>query len=95
MDKHRPNVPGVAELLLDLADGLKVSSAVEGVTAVEEQLDEVLGHIATSNIQTLGDMGQGVSLNNGHNMGHTITRVNDHTRQQSCCRKDRASRGDD
>lgn len=66
-------IPSIAELLLNLADSLKVGCAVKSVTTVQQKLHQVLGHIATGHIQTLSDMREGISLNNWNNVGHAIS----------------------
>jgi hypothetical protein len=73
----------IAEFLLDLANSLEICSSVEVVSTELEQLDKVLGDIASSNIKTLGQVGKGESLINRNNVGHTITRIDDNTGQKS------------
>jgi len=68
-------VTDVAELLLDLTDGLKIGSAVEGITTEEEELDEVAGNIGTGDIKTTDEVGHGVTLTDRDDVSHTITRV--------------------
>jgi len=46
----------VAELLLDLTDGLEISGAVKVVSAKLEELDEVLGDITTGDVETVSEM---------------------------------------
>jgi len=68
-------VANVAELLLDLTDSLKIGSAVEGITTEKKKLDEVAGNIRTGDIKTTHKVGHGVTLANGDDVSHTITRV--------------------
>ena len=88
-------VRNVAELLLDLTHGLKVGRAVKVVAAELEELDEVLRHVATGDIETLGEMRQREALVHGHDVRHTITRVDDDARQETCIARVREGRLDE
>lgn len=70
-------ITDVAELLLHLTDSLEVSGTVEGISAVEEELDKVLGDIASSNVDTLGQVGQTNSLVDGNDVRDSISRIED------------------
>jgi hypothetical protein len=70
-------------LLLDLTDGLKIGSPVEDVAAEEEQLDEVTGDVTAGDVETTGQVGQREALVHGHDVGHTVARIDDHTSQQT------------
>lgn len=51
----------------------------EGIAALGEDLHEVVGQIAASQVQTHDGVRQGVALIDGHVVGHTITRVQHNT----------------
>jgi len=74
-------VSDIAELLLDLTDGLEVSGSVEGITTEEEELDEVASDIATGDIKTLRQMRKSKALEDRNDVGDTIARVNNNTGQ--------------
>ncbi|KAI3478475.1 hypothetical protein L1887_59529 [Cichorium endivia] len=76
-------VADVAQLLLDLTHRVKVGGAVEGVSAHEEQLDQVARHVATRHVQTLGEVGQGETFEDGHHVRHTVARVDHDTRLET------------
>ncbi len=44
-----------------------------------EKLDEVTSDVTASNIQTTSQVRKRIALIHGHNMGHTITGINDNT----------------
>lgn len=46
------NIPDVAQLLLDLANSFEISGSVEGITSIEQKLDEMSRYMTTSHIQT-------------------------------------------
>ncbi len=69
----------VAQLLLDVTDDFALSSGGEGVTALSQNLHEVVGKIATSHIDTGNGVGQSKTLVDGDNVSDTITRVQDDT----------------
>ncbi len=51
----------VAQLLLDVPDDLALGGGGEGVTALREDLHEVVGKVATRQVQTKDGVGQGVA----------------------------------
>src|SRR4051812_19805682 len=65
----------VAQLLLDVAHDLTLSGGGERVTTLGEDLHEVVGKVATGEIETEDGVGQSVTLVDGHGVGDTITRV--------------------
>ena len=76
---HHLSAPSKAQLLLDLSDRLKVRCPVEGVTAHEQQLDKVSGDIATSDVETLGEVWEGKSFIDRDDVSNTVTRIDDNT----------------
>jgi len=76
-------VADVAELLLDLTDGLEIGGSVEDVAAEQQQLDQITSDIATGDIETSGQVGQRKTFVDGHNVRDTITRVDDDTSQKT------------
>lgn len=75
--------PDVAQLLLDLADGLEVGGSVEGVATHEEEFDEVAGDITTSNVQSPCQMRECEAVVYGDNVSDTISRVDNNTSSQT------------
>merc|ERR1712172_360738 len=69
----------IAELLLDVTDNLTLSSGGERVTALSEDLHEVVGELTASQVQTEDGMGKGITFIDGDVVGDTITRAHDHT----------------
>lgn len=78
------DAPRVAQLLLDLADRLKVGRAVEGVAPHEEELDEVPSHVATGDVEALGEVRERKALVDGDDVRHTVARVDDDARLEAC-----------
>merc|ERR1712095_27523 len=69
----------IAELLLDVTDNFTLSGGGERVTALSEDLHEVVGELTASQVQTKDGMGKSITLVDGDGVGATITRVHDHT----------------
>merc|ERR1719158_609591 len=69
----------IAELLLDVTDNLTLSGGGERVTALSEDLHEVVGELTASQVQTKDGMGKSITLIDGDIVGDTISRVHDHT----------------
>merc|ERR1719361_1393170 len=69
----------IAELLLDVTDNFTFSSGGERVTTLSEDLHEVVGELAASQVQTEDSMGKSITLIDGDSVGDTITRVHDNT----------------
>jgi hypothetical protein len=65
----------VAQLLLDVAHNFALGSGGERVSALGEDLHEVVSQIASGQIETHDGVGQSVSFVDGHSVGHTVTRV--------------------
>merc|ERR1712213_86975 len=69
----------IAELFLDVTDNFTLSSGGERVTALSEDLHEVVGELTASQVQTEDGMGKSITFIDGDVVGDTITRVHDHT----------------
>merc|ERR1712229_41537 len=69
----------IAELLLDVPDNLTLSSGGERVTALSEDLHEVVGELTASQVQTEDGVGESITLIDGDIVGDTIARVHEHT----------------
>merc|ERR1712094_123928 len=69
----------VAEVLLDLLGGLTLSSGGEGDLGLLEDLADVVGEVTASEIDALDGVGHGVTLVDGHGVGHTITAIHHDT----------------
>jgi hypothetical protein len=69
----------VAELLLDVTDDFTLGSGGEGVTALSQDLHQVVGQVTTSHVDTGDGVGEGETLVDGDNVGNTITGVEDDT----------------
>ena len=69
----------VTKLLLDISDNFTLGGSVEGVTALPQILDQVLGEITSGKIETEDGMRESETLVDGDSVGDTITRVQDDT----------------
>ncbi len=69
----------VAELLLDVTNDFTLGGGGEGVTALSENLHEVVGKITASHVDTGNSVGKSETLVDGDNVGDTITGVEDDT----------------
>lgn len=69
----------VAELLLDVTDDFTLGRGGEGVTALSENLHEVVGKIATSHVDTGNGVGKSETLVDRNNVGDTVTGVENDT----------------
>jgi len=69
----------VAKLLLDVTDDLALSGGHEGVTTLGEDLHEVVGQVASGQVETQDGVGEGVTLVDGDGVGNTITGVKNDT----------------
>ena len=65
----------VVELLLDVTHDLALCRGGERVAALGQDLHQVVGQIAASQVQTEDGVGEGVSLVDGHGVGDTIAGV--------------------
>ena len=70
----------VAELLLDVTDNFTLSRGVEGVATLHQVLDEELGEVTTSKIDTKDGVRERETLVDRNRVGNTITRVENDTR---------------
>ena len=77
------DAPDVAELLLDLPNGLEISSTVERVSAHEEELDEVACDVAAGDVESSREVWKREAVVYGHNMSNTISRVYDYSGSQA------------
>merc|ERR1719374_65749 len=69
----------VAKLLLDITNDLALSGGHERVTALGEDLHEVVGQVASGQVETQDGVGEGVTLVDGDGVGDTITGVKNDT----------------
>merc|ERR1719160_2426711 len=69
----------LAKVLLDLLGGLTLSSGGEGGLGLLEDLADVVGQVTTSKVDTLDGVRHGVTLVDGHGVGHTITAIHHDT----------------
>merc|ERR1712115_34320 len=65
----------VAELLLDVTDDFTLGRGREGVTALSQDLHEVVGQVTTSHIDTGDGVWERETFVDGDNVSDTITRV--------------------
>ena len=70
----------VGELLLDVTDNFTLSRGVEGVATLHQVLDEELGEVTTSKIDTKDGVRERETLVDRNRVGNTITRVETDTR---------------
>jgi len=69
----------VAELLLDVTDNLALSGGGEAVSALGEDLHEIVGEVTASEVNPHDGVGESVTLVDGDGVGDTITRVHHDT----------------
>merc|ERR1712128_252945 len=69
----------IAELLLDVADNLPLSSGGEGVATLSQDLHEVVGQLTTGKVEMDNGVGESVSLIDWDTVGYTVTRVHHDT----------------
>merc|ERR1711923_52866 len=69
----------IAKLFLDVTDNLPLSSGGERVATLSKDLHEVVGELATSQVQTEDGMRKSITFIDGDSVGDTITRVHDNT----------------
>ncbi|CAL7935109.1 unnamed protein product [Xylocopa violacea] len=69
----------VAEFLLDVAYDFSLSRGGEAVTSLGEDLHEVVGQVATGQVQTEDGMGKRVTFVDGYGVRDTVSGVQDDT----------------
>merc|ERR1712179_321990 len=69
----------VAELLLDVADDLTLGGGDERVSSLGHDLHEVVGQVASGQVETQDGVREGVTLVDGDGVGNTIADVEDET----------------
>jgi len=69
----------IAELLLDVTNDFALGGGGERVTALGENLHEVVGQITTSHVDTGDGVWKSETLVNWNNVGDTVTRVENDT----------------
>merc|ERR1719309_1039514 len=69
----------VAELLLDVADDLTLGGRDHGVASLRHDLHEVVGQVASGQVETQDGVGKGVTLVDGDGVGDAIADVEDET----------------
>merc|ERR550534_2235204 len=69
----------VAKLLLDVTDDLTLGGGDKGVTTLGEDLHEVVGQVASGQVETQDGVGESVTLVDGDGVRDTITDVEDET----------------
>jgi hypothetical protein len=69
----------VAKLLLDVTDDFTLGGGGERVATLSQALDQVVGQVATSKIETQDGVGESETFVDGDSVGNTITGVQDDT----------------
>merc|ERR1711990_1278884 len=69
----------VAKLLLDVADDLALGGSDQRVSSLRHDLHEVVGEIASGQVETQDGVRKGVTLVDGDGVGDTISDVEDET----------------
>merc|ERR1712131_540008 len=69
----------VAKLLLDVADDLALGRGHHGVSSLGHDLHEVIGQVASSQVETQDGVREGETLVDGDGVGDTISDVEDKT----------------
>ena len=65
----------IAKFFLDVTDNFPFSCSGEGVAPLGQDLHEVVGQVATSQVQTEDGMREGITFIDGYGVGDTISRV--------------------
>lgn len=69
----------VTKLLLNVSNDFSLGRSGEEVTTLHENLNEVVGKVSTSKIDTEDSVGKGETFVNGDSVGDTVTRVKNDT----------------
>ncbi|KNC31531.1 hypothetical protein FF38_12759 [Lucilia cuprina] len=69
----------IAQFFLDVTNDFTFSGGGERVATFSQDLHQVIGQIATSQIQTEDGVGQGITFIDGDGVGDTITRIQNDT----------------
>merc|ERR1719447_298085 len=69
----------VAKFFLDVTDDLAFGGGHHGVTSLGHDLHEVVGQVASGQVETQDGVGKGVTLVDGDGVGDTISDVEDET----------------
>ena len=69
----------VTKFLLDVPDNFTFCGRMEGITALPQILDQVLGKVTPGKIETENRMGKSETFVDGNSVGDTVTRVQDDT----------------
>ena len=77
-------LPDVADLLLDLSDGLEICRAVEGVTTHEQKFDQIPRDIAPGDVEPPREMRECKAVVYRHDVCHAVARVNHDASRQTC-----------
>merc|ERR1711931_255540 len=65
----------VAKLLLDVADNLALGSGDHGIASLGHDLHEVVGQVASGQVETQDGVGKGATLVDGDGVGNTISGI--------------------
>ena len=77
-------LPDVANLLLDLSDGLEIGRTVEGVTTHEQEFDQIPRDVAPSDVEPPREMRECKAVVYRHDVRHAIARVDHDASCQAC-----------
>merc|ERR1719283_382176 len=69
----------VAKLLLDVADDLALGGGYHGVASLGHDLHQVVGQVASGQVETQDGVGKGVTLVDGDSVGDAIANVENET----------------
>merc|ERR1711990_984958 len=69
----------IAQLLLDVPDNLPLGGGGEGVAPLGEDLHQVVGEVASSQVKPKDGVGQSITLVDGDGVGDTVTGVEHNT----------------
>ena len=73
----------VAELLFDVLDDFSLGGGGEMVASLGHDLEQVVGQVSSGQVDSQDRVGQRVSVENGHQVGHTVSGVADDTGELS------------
>ena len=77
-------LPDVANLLLDLSDGLEIGRTVEGITTHEQKFDQIPRDVAPGNVEPPREMRECKAIVYRHDVRHAVARVDYDASRQTC-----------
>jgi hypothetical protein len=77
-------LPDVANLLLDLSNGLEIGRTVEGVSTHEQKFDQIPCDVAPGDVEPPREMRECKAVVYRHDVRHAVARVDHDAGRQTC-----------